>query len=119
MEIQLEEEIKKLIDQYRELSKDGWSKEEIIAFAIDIVDNLVPIVEFAKEFNFEKAGVNKKEYVINALKRIYFSIDPDIPFIPDFFGIEHKFEVMVLEEIAGPLIEGAVKLMKKVIKMFK
>lgn len=104
--ILIEENISKEVE---EILSDGFQWSDIGQIIGSVVPGLMDVANYLSE----KSGKEKKEYVVDVVWVIYESIDPNIPWLPDF--IEKYVERSAIRSIT----EAAVEAVYKVGKVYK
>lgn len=107
----MEEKIKEIVELYKELEKDGWTKGEMVKFGLECLEILIPEAEqFA-----DMAGSDKKKWVVETLEKAYFAVNPNIPYVPEpLETMIEKFTVKkAIEQVISPAIDWLVGFMRK------
>ena len=107
----MEEQIKQIVDAYKEYEKDGWTRIEMVKFGMQCIEILIPEAERLEDLD----GEDKKRWVIDKLEEAYFAVNPDIPWVPEpLETLMEKFTVRnMLEQFISPAIDWLVAFMKK------
>ena len=107
----MDEQIQALVDAYKEYEKDGWEKDEMVKFGLECISLLIPKAAQLVDMS----GSQKKEWVIAALEKAYFAVDPNIPWVPEPVEtmIEKWAVKSIIEQVVSPAIDWLVKFMKE------
>ncbi len=97
-----------IVEDVHEALEDGLQWEDLKTLASVVAD----LVELADEID-DMTNENKAMFVENAIYAIYKFYDPDIPYVPEFMGIEDRLEHAVIPKAAHLAVETAVAVFKK------
>ena len=97
-----------IVEDVHEALEDGLQWEDLSTLATVVGD----LVELADEME-DMTNEDKAKFVENAIYAIYKFYDPDIPFVPEFGGIEDRLEHAVIPKAAHFAVETAVAIYKK------
>lgn len=101
------EQTVKAVKKVVECFSDGFEFHDVLVAA-------GTAIEIAEQFT-GLDGKEKKEFVLEVVKKAYREIDPDLPWIPAF--IETPIENFLLNNLLPPLIDYLVGLTKKPLKV--
>ena len=109
LENNFKEEIIEIIDNVNKAKEDGkLDLSEIISIIIQLCE----LVEWTIDVNNNLNKDQIKEFIVTAIKKIYFDKDcldnPDIPFVPDF--LEGYVENLLFDNI----VPGVIKYLEKI-----
>jgi len=93
------EKAEQLLDSFKNYKQDGWTISEIVRFCMLAIESLIMV---AQDF-MDLDGESKADWVADQIKDIYFTINPDIPLIPEF--LEKKIEAAILDAILPGVIK--------------
>ena len=102
------DQVVSIVEDVHEALEDGLQWDDLKTLAIVVGD----LVEIADEMNDMK-NEDKAKFVENAIYAIYKFYDPDIPYVPEFGGIEDRLEHAVIPKAAHFAVETAVAIYKK------
>ncbi len=97
-----------IVEDVHEALEDGLQWEDLSTLATVVGD----LVELADEME-DMTNKDKAKFVENAIYAIYKFYDPDIPFVPEFGGIEDRLENAVIPKATHFAVETAVAIYKK------
>lgn len=96
---EIKEDIDRMLKNFMEYSKEGFTIKEIAKFTFDTGTSLVEAIE-----NVEGVpGPKKKEVVMSVVKDIYKEVNPDLPWIIEPF--ESMLENLFLEKALDAFID--------------
>ncbi len=96
---EIKEDIDRMLKNFMEYSKEGFTIKEIAKFTFDTGTSLVEAIE-----NVEGVpGPQKKEVVMSVVKDIYKEVNPDLPWIIEPF--ESMLENLFLENALDAFID--------------
>ncbi|HEY0090239.1 MAG TPA: hypothetical protein VGB37_15430 [Candidatus Lokiarchaeia archaeon] len=90
-----------LVAKYKSLKTDGWTVVEVIEFLFVALKELVMFASVLAG----KTGEEKADWVTEEFKALYWSINPDIPKVPDW--IETIAEKVVINYLTPALVKLA------------
>lgn len=96
---EIQGDIDRLTERFKEYQKDGFQLSEIAKFTFEAGTALVEAVENIKGI----PGEEKKKIVKSAVKDIYKKHDPDIPWVPEPF--ETMLEDILLDKALDAFID--------------
>jgi len=96
---EIQADIDKLLEDFMEYSKEGFTINEIAKFTFSTGTSLVEAIENVEEV----PGPQKKEVVLSVVKEIYKEVNPDLPWIIEPF--ESMLENLFLEKALDAFID--------------
>lgn len=102
--------ISAILEDLDEILADGFQWDEIDEVFSSVVIPLMSIAGTHKG----KTGPEKKKFVVDAITVIYFHFNPNLPILPDVFGIETRVEKFLVPKMAAIAVETSYKLYKKI-----
>ena len=101
--------ISAILEDLDDILADGFQWDELDDVFSSVV---IPLMSIAGTKDW--SGEEKKKFVVDALTVIYFHYNPNLPILPDTFGIETRVEKFLVPKMAGIAVETSYKLYKKI-----
>jgi hypothetical protein len=102
--------ISAILEDLDDILDDGFQWDELDDVFSSVV---IPLMSLAGT-NKSLTGPEKKKFVVDAITVIYFHFNPNIPILPDTFGIETRVEKFLVPKMAAIAVETSYKLYKKI-----
>lgn len=102
--------ISAILEDLDDILADGFQWDELDDVFSSVV---IPLMGLAGTHK-GKTGPEKKKFVVDAITLIYFHFNPNLPLLPDTFGIETRVEKFLIPKIAAVAVETSYKLYKKI-----
>ncbi len=99
-----------ILDDLGPIFEDGFQWSDIPK-AFQAVT--LPLMQLAGTHS-GKSGEEKKKFVVDSICVIYFHYNPDIPGLPNIFGIEDRVERVLVPMFAEIAVESTYGLYKKI-----
>ena len=101
--------ISAILEDMDEILADGFQWDELDDVFSDVV---IPLMSLAGTKDW--SGAEKKKFVVDAITVIYFHYNPNLPILPDTFGIETRVEKFLVPKMAAIAVETSFKLYTKI-----
>lgn len=102
--------ISAILEDLDDILADGFQWDELDDVFSSVV---IPLMSLAGTHT-DKTGAEKKKFVVDAITVIYFHFNPNLPILPDTFGIETRVEKYLVPKMAGIAVETSFKLYTKI-----